>query len=179
MARNRNIPKPWKQARTRALYPTGWPDNMRAVLYLNGLDNGSRTGGDPTPPPPDPFGPEIAPDIDFTQWWQTTWALADVTQNTFTNSGTAALIGYPKEAVETGATYRIIIESSRGAGSLRMYFTSEYNSVQQPGSVDVPNGRQEFDVVADGENFSFRISVGDTTTEVTYLSIRKVNTPTE
>lgn len=174
MARNRQVPKPWGKT-TKAQYPNGWPSNMRAVLYLNER-NKAWPAGD-SPEPPDPFGPEIAPEINFVDWWYSTYSAGEITENTFSNIGTLALIG--GTTAEIGETYRVVIETSRDAGTLRAYFTDSYSVNQQEGAVEIPTGAgtYEFDIVAAGSNFSFRISIQNTTTTVTSLSIKKILNP--
>ena len=115
---------------------------------------------------------ELVPGIDFTQWYNVPLSpMASMTTDTFTNSGT----GYIQLDIGAvaGEVYTITINQTRGEGALRVYLAETFG-IEQPDDVfTLSGGRETFQVTAAGPWLTFRASVGDTTTTVTEMSVKK------
>lgn len=167
--RARRIPKPWPKVK-RVRYPKGWPSNLMAVLYLNGRQAPTDTAG----PAPDPYGPEIAPVVDFDVWWLSTWSVVSHTKDSFTNNGTAAAIVEVPE-IEVGSTYEVTAEVEYGAGALRFTTADSYDTrTGNPEHTFSGTGTETFQLVFETQLIMFRISTANTTSSLKSLSIRKV-----
>lgn len=167
--RTRRIPKPWPKVR-RSLYPTGWPQNMLAVLYLNGRQQPA----DSAQPVPDPYGPDIAPTpINFDDWWRN-WAISSYTTDSFTNAGTGGVV-IQIDDLTPGKTYEVTADVTYGSGTLRFTTTDDYDTTT-PNQVHEfsGSGKETFELLAGGNKIMFRISIAQTTTTVNSLSIREV-----
>ena len=92
--------------------------------------------------------------------------------NTFTNGSTGYL--HYNVGTEAGKQYRVEIDQSRGPGTLLIYFAANDNVTQAGEVYGLEGGAESIILTADGPWFTFRASVGATTTTVTKLQIFEV-----
>lgn len=120
----------------------------------------------------------LIPEVDFTQWKQSgVYGMTEVTKDSFTNKATSSVafdIG-----AEAGETYLVSFTMDRGAGALRVYISEEGTITNNDDVHDVTTGQTSIEVVASGPWFTFRASVGNTTTTVSDLKVyKKIEVPT-
>ncbi len=114
----------------------------------------------------------LVPGIDFTTWYNVPLSpMASTTTNTFTNSGT----GYIQLDIGAvaGEVYTITINQTRGAGTCLIYLAANQGVTQADEVWGLEGGEETITLVADGPWLTFRASVGNTTTVVSELVVKK------